>query len=130
MIVMQEATALARKQAAKEPSTPNPGWHERCSGAKRTSRQQIQKGDFGHAVDNPGNFAGALAGWFTFARRWQPDPPAPGRSRGCIDYQSRDWPPSSLAVTRARGRCWPGLGRLGHRRDTSIRGTDNPTSSQ
>lgn len=47
---------------------------------------QIQEGDFDHAVDNPGDFARALAGWPTLKRWWQPDPLAPGGSRGGANY--------------------------------------------
>ena len=40
---MQEAAVLARKQAAKVLSTPNPGWHERCSCAKRLPDNRSKK---------------------------------------------------------------------------------------
>jgi hypothetical protein len=86
MIVMQEAADLRVEQAAKTPLSPAPGWHERCSGDKETSRQQIQKGDFGHAVDNPGNFAGALAGWPALTRRRQFDSLVARSCRRRVDY--------------------------------------------
>ena len=54
------------------------------------------EGDFGHAVDNPGDFVGVMVGRPAHARRWRLDSLAARGRRGRVGYQSRDWPPSCL----------------------------------
>ena len=48
------------------------------------SQIQIEEGDFGHAVDNPGDFAGALVSRFAYARWWRPDSLAARSRRGRV----------------------------------------------
>lgn len=61
-----------------------------------TSPTETQEGDFAHAVDNPGDFTGAVVGGPALERWWQPDTLTAGRSRGCVGYQPRNWPASRL----------------------------------
>ena len=76
----------------------------------RTTRRHcarfLQGGVFDHAVDNPGDSFGLVADWPAFKRWRQPYPPAARGSRGCFDYQPRDWSTSGLknAGLRPRGR--------------------------
>lgn len=60
------------------------------------SQINIAEGDFGHAVDNPGDFIGVVVGRPAHERWWRVDSLAARGRRGRVGYQSRYWPPSCL----------------------------------